>query len=184
MHRWITREQRIWRKNKPVIRQRTCTFVCSCICMLTSGIFLYLSLFTNDTYLTLAFVTGLKFVVIFTSLVVFQHFAKVYKIVVNYVRKCYLLMIQIKRLRKGIMAWPLTWMFIVVHISVIQIKRRCEYLALLLKCSCKPFCKLLKGVRVMKTRICIWTKLPVSVAQWLLLVSTHSTYCGYIFSYI
>lgn len=121
-----------------------------------------------------------KFVVVFISLVVFQHFSKVYKIVVNYTWKCYLL-IQIKRLSKGIMAWPLTCMLIVVHISVIQNKSRCEYLALHLK-GCKPFCKLLKGIRVMKTRICSWMKLPASVAQWLLLVSTHYTYHGLIFS--
>lgn len=166
------------------MKQRTCTLVCSCVCTLTSGIFIYLYIFYKLYTSHTCICCRVKFVVIFLSLVVFQRFSKVYKIVVNYARKCYLLMIQIKRLRIGIMAWPLTCMFIVVHISVIQIRSRCEYLALHLKCSCRPFCKLLKGARVMKTRICSWMKLPVSVVQWLVLVSTYSTYRGFIFSCI
>lgn len=85
-----------------------------------------------------------------------QYFTKVYEKVTNYVRKYYLLMIQIKQLRKRIVAQRLTCILIVMHTSVIQMKNRCGCIELHRKFSCKPYCKLSLSVWVIKMSNCSW----------------------------
>lgn len=179
---WTTSERRIWGKNKPDIKQQGINFVCSCTCILIWWIFIYWYIFTNSTHFTLVIDAGFTSAWIFIFLAVCHHFAKVYKAVANYVRKCYLFMLQIKRLRKRIMAWYLTCVLTVIHISVIQIKNRCGYLALHWKGSCKPDCKLSQVGRIIEVRICSWIKTWVAVeAPWLPLVFTYSICCDYNF---